>query len=737
MTRVLLVVLVALFVLPLASCGQATDPADQGPSDWPTVKPKDTGTVKTDTEQPGTDEPDTDQPDTDQPDTDQPDAEPGIDQTAPDQADAIDPVVDVVQPGTDQPDAGVQPDVKVEPDVVVPPDVKPDSGAEPDSTKPKCIDEDGDGFGKFCVAGMDCDDSNPNFAKACPNCGGDNVPGCACKGIAAPCYSGDANWVGKGICKAGVQPCKDGFWGVCNGETMPENELCDNLDNDCDGQTDEGVKSSCGTCDMSCSQQGMGPQVGNAFELNSENSTGVGLDKNGYIVIDQQKISLNLKYIWVANSSENTVSKVDCKTGAEVGRYRVCGNPSRTSVDLEGSVWVGCRGNGSVAKIMAEEKQCVDKNGNGVIETSKDLNGDKKISVNEMVGNAEGQDECVKFIVHPPGAGMARAAGVDKENYAWIGDWITARLNRLHPDTGQTVETIQLKSSPYGIVIDQKGIIWTAGLGNDPLCRTDPVTKAHNCIAHPGSTYGINVDKFGKIWMGGGVGALRYDPLTGKFDSVPGVQYSSGIATSNDGFVYTANDGCGCITKIDAQTLTKIGEVGCGGQPHGIALDYDGFVWAVNLGGNSVGKIDPKAMQLVGVYPVGVGPYTYSDMTGYTLNYFTAPKGQYTATFFGGTSTNPIMVGSHKVKWQTIAVESDLPEKTSVQVRYRTGDDAKQLELAKWTEPLAFPPAVFPLDVSKSAAATGLMLQVELQLITSEKGFSPVVKSVTATAKVE
>ena len=374
MTRCLFSLPVMLLVLLLTACGQSTDPANPGSSVWPTVKPKDaTGTVNTDTEQPGTDEPATDEADTD----------PGTDPATTDEADATDPVQDAVQPGTDEPDAilqpdgNVQPDSNVQPDVVVPPDVQPDNGSLPDGTKPKCIDEDGDGFGKFCVAGLDCDDFNPNFAKACPDCTGGNVPGCACKGIAAPCYSGDANWVGKGICKAGVQPCKDGFWGICNGETMPENELCDNLDNDCDGQTDEGVKSSCGTCDMSCSQQGMGPQVGNAFELNSENSTGVGLDQNGYIVIDQQKISLNLKYIWVANSSENTVSKVDCKTGAEVGRYRVCGNPSRTSVDLEGSVWVGCRGNGSVAKIMAEEKQCVDMTGNGVIETSKDLNGDK------------------------------------------------------------------------------------------------------------------------------------------------------------------------------------------------------------------------------------------------------------------------------------------------------------------------------------------------------------------------
>jgi hypothetical protein len=48
-----------------------------------------------------------------------------------------------------------------------------------------------------------------------------------------------------------------------------------------------------------------------------------------------------------------------------------------------------------------------------------------------------------------------------------------------------------------------------------------------------------------------------------------------------------------------------------------------------------------------------------------------------------------------------------------------------------------FPPAVFPFDVTKYPEAEGLLLQLELQLVSSEKGYSPAVKSVTATSKVE
>ncbi|KAF0145269.1 MAG: YD repeat-containing protein [Nitrospirae bacterium] len=45
-----------------------------------------------------------------------------------------------------------------------------------------------------------------------------------------------------GICKAGMQTCTNGQWGACEGEVLPATqETCgDNLDNNCDGNTDEG-----------------------------------------------------------------------------------------------------------------------------------------------------------------------------------------------------------------------------------------------------------------------------------------------------------------------------------------------------------------------------------------------------------------------------------------------------------------------------------------------------------------
>jgi streptogramin lyase len=598
-----------------------------------------------------------------------------------------------------------------------------------DTEESECIDEDGDGFGENCNFGIDCDDFNPNFGDVCPDCSKAGTIGCACSGKPLSCYEYDPATAGKGLCKKGQQLCTDGFWKACSGSIGPVPELCDFKDNDCDGETDEGVKSTCGNCDLTCNQQTIG-SGGKGWNLNSENATGLGLDPQGNVTLDLSAISLNLKFIWIANSPNNTVSKVDCKTITEVGRFQVCSDPSRTSVDLEGNVWVACRGDGAVTKIIADKTKCADKNGNGIIETSTN---------SQPIGN----DECIKFIVNPGKGSYARGAAVDKENHVWIGYWNQKTMVRLNANTGATMTEIPLGVSPYGLVIDQKGMIWAQGEFNtlvmiDPL--TQVVTKNNTLpqLKFPASAYGLNVDKYGRLWVASGNKASVYDPKTLQW-KVVNMNWGGGrgVATSNDGYTYVAVDGSGGAVKINGNVDPPQveGFIKGAGSPVGAAIDYDGFVWVVNQGGSSATKMDPNTMSAVGTVSVGSSPYTYSDMTGYTLNYFTAPKGQYSTVFFGSVSSNPVTTSTMKQVWQSISAEADLPEGTALRFRLRAGNTKVELENAKWSEPIDFPPEVFPYDLTK-ANIIGNMLQVEIQLTTKDKKVAPTLKSITAKSKL-
>jgi hypothetical protein len=69
--------------------------------------------------------------------------------------------------------------------------------------------------------------------------GFDASPGCPVP--VQSCYTGPPGTMGVGACHAGQQVCADGGFGPCMGEVLPSPEICDGVDNNCNGVADEGT----------------------------------------------------------------------------------------------------------------------------------------------------------------------------------------------------------------------------------------------------------------------------------------------------------------------------------------------------------------------------------------------------------------------------------------------------------------------------------------------------------------
>ncbi|GAB4111232.1 MAG: hypothetical protein OHK0013_47220 [Sandaracinaceae bacterium] len=617
-----------------------------------------------------------------------------------------------------------------------------------------CVDGDEDGFGLRCAQGLDCDDTNPERNRDClavpsPDCEASPVqPGCPCvEGQSAPCYRGPSGTRGVGICRAGRARCVGGYFGLCEGEVVPALlELCDLEDDDCDGRVDERVTSPCGACDASC-VGGVWGSVETPFEPGGP----LVLTDDGSLTLGARPITTST--VWVPNSEDGTISRLDAERAIETARYATADllgvppEPSRVAVDWNGDAWVLNRafgGQGTATKIAGSLERCVDRDDDGIIETS---GGPDDVL-------PFGQDECVLLHV-PVGApatpgsdgAVPRAIAIDGDRGldgasggdAWVGLHGEQAVVELDGLTGEVLQRVETPGfAPYMAAFDARGVLWM-GSQRGVLVRIDPsfeppdVTRVE-LDARCFETYSIAIDRADRLYLTGFAcdRVWRYTPWRGLFEPLTVPPSPRGVALLDDALWVAHSDGRATVVSLETFSVSTTIELDLApGEPLrprdtvGAAVDGLGHVWLVSEAGGPNGggvatRVDATARTVDAQVEVGRSPHAQGDLSGWQRLGEREPEGTARHVFLGcetGFATD----------WQRLHLDAEAGAGGSVVLSLRRAESVETLASEAFVRLGVFPVVALPIDLDVD---DGGVIEVEIVLRSTSRRSAPVIRRV-------
>lgn len=522
-------------------------------------------------------------------------------------------------------------------------------------------------------------------------------------------------------------------------------------------------------------QGGAGFNVSNP--LNGPVSSGVGLDKDGALIVNYANHA-GQNLIWVPHTEMEMVSKIDTSTMKELARYRVGSpDPSRTSVAPDGSAYVASRETAGVTKISALGQNCPDTNGDGVVTTSKgpddvleygkddcvlwytDIKPYQAHSKRHMLRGVAVQVVAGKMVTEKVPGGQDKVTWVPPKEYVWTGGTQAFRLHKLDGDTGKVLLTMEVPIRIYGMAMDGRDrqelpgpYLWlTGGHGGhnlahidtsrcvDPAsCTSQPVCVVNcsetNCkstcdnaiVAHymldPAHAYGITVDCKQRVWLGsrsalGLSNAKRYDPFSPqdkRLKLVPNTPLTHGIAADGKGFVWGAFADKGIMYKIDGETLRTANLTV---PSKGIGVDRAGLIWSIpNDRTNELHVIEPTK-DLLGTDRIQMAVVT---LTGnpYVYSDMTGQQLLLASNEPGYYRQvfDPCEGTGTETRWQSFEWSTDLPKGTNLIVSFRTADTRVGLTTAAWvTIPVTTGNLEGSKDLEAILANSGQANYLELQ----------------------
>ncbi|WP_224241530.1 immunoglobulin-like domain-containing protein [Hyalangium gracile] len=422
-------------------------------------------------------------------------------------------------------------------------------------------------------------------------------------------------------------------------------------------------------------------------------------------------------FLWMANAGTGTVTKVDTRTGRQVARYDSvltrnwdnsvpavrpprdgCNYPVVTAVDARGDAYVVNRtncsgGSASITRYAGSLAYCVDRNGNGRIDTSTDVNADGSINLSDTAEFPGQADECILWTKNfAPAGDPGRAIVVDAQQNVWAAGFTTSKLYQLNGQTGAHMKTIDLSAETgvsagiHALAIGPDGHLYTSDNATTRrLWKIDPRRTAApyvvDTLTSSVPTFGLVVDGSGVAWLGAdadsALGVVRADFAADSIQQVGGAGGCSGrtkgIAVDATGDIWAACWSNSRVLRLDSNGVAKSYWY-VGMRPEGVAVASDGKIWATVPGMDNLSVIDPAVPNDVTAHVSGTLPYTYGDMTGSHHHRFVVRQGSWSVVHDSG------LVGRSwgAVRWNQES-QGTVPASTSITVEVRAANTVEAL----------------------------------------------------------
>ena len=441
----------------------------------------------------------------------------------------------------------------------------------------------------------------------------------------------------------------------------------------------------------------------------------------------------------------------------------------RTAVDQRGDLFVANNaliGQSSVTRIANDPADCIDRNHDGTINTSRDTSGNGWI---ETDCNGDGQlddvasvkatpcknglpqefysfdDECLLWTTNTFSGG-SRAHAIDLTQGGgpladvWVGTIDGGELLRLDGRTGLTTGEAQLPRliGAWGMAIDSSGIDWVTQLGRAELRYFDTADPARvgEVRSPPWGQIqgdGLSIDRDGNIWVGGSVSRYIPDRAGGfqglgngwwtRITGVDGLGIAADSRTPTSYFVFSCTRTG--VLEIPASQLSmahKDQVFGDMGWPRiampcaFVGVDTNQNVWGITTKVSTRALVDENG----GVTQPRVnGPAMGNDVcpTGDSCPIEGAqPYSNFAGVGVAAGATRPS--GSWQVlvrgcqdaqgrpaptEWWQVKWEVDLPPNTTFSVEARSGD-ASDLTDPSWAASQPAGAQQSPLDLQRTLA---------------------------------